>query len=113
MTAEAEDEEYKKQLEEMLKAVNKKLEERKILIDTSQCANESLSREQKENHAFSLTIPNECYILWENKMLLQKKLDNDVPTFVGMMNDSLKRQLHIKASASRSVEERVHRKSMR
>ena len=105
--------EERKELEDQLKIVNEKLKERKILIDTSYCnsaAYNALTREQKENYAFSLTIPNEFYILWEKKILLQKRLGNDVSTLIDMTNDSIKDQLHIKAS---SVEERLQRKSAR
>lgn len=105
--------EERKEFEDQLKIVNEKLKEQKILIDTSYCnsaAYNALTREQKENHAFSLTIPNEFYILWEKKILLQKRLGNDVSTLIDMTNDSIKDQLHIKAS---SVEERLQRKSAR
>lgn len=106
--------EERKELEEQLKVVNEKLEERKILIaDTSNlssAAYNALTREQKENCAFSLTIPNEFYLLWEKKILLQKRLGNDVSTLTDMTNDSIKDQLHIKAFG---VEERLQRKSMR
>ena len=100
--------EERKELTEELKLVGKKLEELKILIDTQYSA--VLTREQKENYAFSASVPNEFYILWEKKIVLQKKLGTKVSTLTEMFNESVKSQLHIKAS---SVEERLQRKSAR
>lgn len=101
------DEERKAELEEHLKAINKKLEEQDILISIH-----ASTQKQKENHAaFSLTIPNELYILWEKKIALQKNLGRVGDTLTGMLNDMIKSQLNIKSLST--VEERMQRKSMR
>ena len=82
------------------------------MIDTLTCTSatfKGLTREQKENCAFSLTVPNEFYIIWDNKITFQKQLGSDVSMLTEMVNDSIKSQLHIKALSV----ECLQRKSMR
>ena len=104
--------EERKELKEQLNLVNNKLKEQKILIDTSDnsASSGTLTKQQKENHSFSLNIPNELYILWEKKIYLQKKLGTDPSSLTEMVNDLIEGQLYIRAP---DVEERLQRKSTR
>jgi len=72
-----------------------------------------LTKEQRERHQFILKLPNELYLLWEEKIDLLERLMPSArpPSLVEMLNQTVRDQLIVHGEPH--VQERLQMKSLR